>query len=271
MTAFIVVCSTRIALAEELSPRDRAHYAEISEAHIYKNESGKTMLYRLFVPRDYDPKLRYPLLLSFHGAGSRGSDNLKHLRPWVAGWTADEVQKKHPCIILMPQCPAGQQWVNTPWTKGSYSFSKIPISSPMTLAKEIFDKILKEKSIDRSRIYVMGASMGGYATWNFVMRYPDLVAAAVPICGAADPAMAESIKSIPIWAFHGDIDDVVPPAGSKDMISAIKKAGGNKAQLTMYIAVKHTSYVKAWKEPDLIDWVFKQKRMDNKPDPSNGK
>jgi predicted peptidase len=150
--------------------------------------------------------------------------------------------------------------VETPWGKGSYSFSAVPISTPMKLAKEVLDQVLREKSVDKSRIYVMGASMGGYGAWNFVIRYPKLVAAAIPVCGAGDPAMAKAIKKIHIWAFHGDIDDVVPSSGSMEMVAAVTKAGGTKIKLTMYPGVRHESYLKAWRNPDLVEWLFSQSK-----------
>ncbi len=270
MGAFLPISLMSPAGAEEIGQPDRAYYAGNTKAHVFTNESGQTMPYRLFVPRNHDPKKKYPLLLSLHGAGSRGSDNLIHLRPWVSGWIIDAVQKDHPCFILMPQCPSGQQWVDTPWAKGSYSYSTTPIRKPMKLAKEIFDKVVRENSIDRSRIYVMGASMGasmgGYGTWNFIMRYPGLVAAAVPMCGGGDPAMAETIKSIPIWAFHGDKDKVVPLSGSQEMTDAIKKAGGTMAKFTVYPGVGHDCYSRATSDKELVAWVFEQRRTDGKPE-----
>ncbi|MEI6072679.1 MAG: prolyl oligopeptidase family serine peptidase [Verrucomicrobiae bacterium] len=259
-----------MTFAEDINLHDMAFYAQHTEAQSYMNDSRQTMSYRLFKPRDFDPTKKYPLLLSFHGAGERGNDNEGQLTPWVAGWMAEEVQSKHPCIILMPQCPSGQQWVDTPWSKGSYEYSNIPISKPMKLAKEIFDKLLKEKFVDTSRIYVMGASMGGYGTWNFVMRYPELVAAAVPVCGAGDPSMAQTINRIPIWAFHGDNDTTVPPSGSQDMVNAIEKGGGRRIKITIYEGVDHGSYMKSWREKELIEWVFNQKKTDNKSDAGDG-
>jgi len=243
---------------------DRAFYEKNTIAYEYTDKAGQKMPYRLFVPDDYDPKQKYPLLLSLHGAGSRGNDNLRHLRPWVAGWMDEQIQKKHPCIILMPQCPAGEQWVDTPFANGSYSFSEIPISKSMKLAKDIFDKVVKERSVDPNRIYVMGASMGGYGAWNFAIRYPDLIAAAVPICGACDPSMANTLKNVPVWAFHGDQDNIVPPSGSKDMIKAIKKIGGTRARITIYEGVKHGSYQIAWRQEELIDWMFSQRKKNKK-------
>lgn len=249
-----------LGLTGEIKKHSRGYYAEQTEAHVFTDESGQSMSYRLFVPCEYDPEKQYPLLLSFHGAGSRGKANLRQLRAWVAGWIDDAVQAEHPCFILMPQCPSRQRWVETDWKKGRYRLSQVPVSPSMTLVKQIFEKILAERSIDRQRIYVMGASMGGFATWDFVTRYPDLVAGAVPICGGGDPSMAKTLKGIPIWAFHGDRDNVIPPSGSQDMIDAIKRAGGTKSRLTLYRGVRHGSYEKAWQEETLVDWLFGQKK-----------
>jgi len=246
---------------KHIKEHDKTFYEKHSIAYNYTDKDGITMPYRLFLPPGYDTKKKYPLLLSFHGAGSRGNDNTKQLRPWLAGWMDEQVQAQHPCIILMPQCPSKQQWVNVPWKEGSYELKKTPISKPMKIAKEIFDKVIKENAVDKNRIYVMGCSMGGYGTWNFIMRYPELIAAAVPICGASDPSMAKEIKNLPIWAFHGDKDTTVPLSGSTDMIEALTCVKDNKTRLTIYKNVGHNSYEMAWKESELVDWVFNQKKQ----------
>ncbi|MFB9052721.1 alpha/beta hydrolase-fold protein [Formosa undariae] len=245
---------------DKISEHHLSFYENNTTANIYTNKNGQEMLYRLFLPANYDPQKKYPLVLAFHGAGSRGNDNLKQLRPWVAGWMDEEVQKDHPCIILMPQCPVKQQWVNVPWKDGSYPFKAVPISNPMKLSKEIFDKIVKEYAVNENQVYVMGMSMGGYGAWNFMMRYPNLIAGAIPICGAGDPMMAKKIRKIPIWAFHGDKDKTVPLSGSTDMMEALIDFNKNKARLTIYKDVGHNSYELAWKQPELIDWLFNQKR-----------
>lgn len=175
-----------------------------------------------------------------------------------------QVQNEHPCIILMPQCLIKQKWVDVSWEKGSHLLTDVPLSKPMKLANEILDKVVQENSVDKSRIYVMGASMGGYGTWDFVMRYPKLIAAAVPICGVGDPSMAKKIRKIPIWAFHGDKDKVVPLSGSTDMIESLNSLKKSKARLTIYKGVGHNSYELAWKESELIDWIFSQKKHNSK-------
>ncbi|MFB9056121.1 prolyl oligopeptidase family serine peptidase [Mariniflexile ostreae] len=246
--------------ADILKEQPPLFYETNTSAHLYVDKDGMTMPYRLFLPPNYNPEKKYPLLLAFHGAGSRGDDNLKQLRSWIAGWMDEKVQEKTPCIILMPQCPKNQQWVNVPWKKGSYTLTDVPISKPMTLAKALCDKIILEKAVDKNRIYVMGVSMGGYGAWNFLMRYSKMIAAAVPICGGGDPSMAKKIRNIPIWAFHGDKDPTVPLSGSIDMVEALYKQKNNKARLTIYKDVGHNSYEWAWKESDLIDWLFRQKK-----------
>jgi len=243
-----------------IKEHNQSFYEANTTAYVYKDKNGEEMPYRLFLPPNYNPEKKYPLVLYLHGAGSRGNDNLKQLRSWVAGWMDDEVQQKNPCIILMPQCPVKQKWVNVPWKNGSYKMEDIPVSKPMELAKNILDKVVLEKAVDKKRIYVMGCSMGGYGAWNFTMRYHKIIAAAVPICGAGDPTMAKTIRKIPIWAFHGDADPTVPLSGSIDMVEALYAQKKNKTQLTIYKNVGHNSYEYAWKNPQLIDWIFNQKK-----------
>ena len=247
-----------------VTPHDVNYYDKCTKADIFIDSNGTKMPYRLFIPTDYDPNRKYPLLLSLHGAGSKGNDNKKQLAKSTAGWIADDVQQKHPCFILIPQCPNEQKWIDTAWRRGSYNIDNVPINKNLLAVKRLFDTIIEKYSIDRDRLYIMGCSMGGYATWHMIIRYPDVFAAAVPVCGAGDPNKAQKLVSLPIWAFHGDEDDVVPLSGSTDMINAITKAGGKKAKITIYKGVKHESYQMAWKEDELVEWVFEQKKTQQK-------
>ena len=258
LTLALITLSSQL-LAVEPVPRDKDYYAKHSEPFVYKNDEGDTMRYRVFTPADYDPQKKYPLVVALHGSSSRGSDNRGQLRVWVAGWMDPAVQEKHPCIILMPQCPSGDMWVKVSWGNGSQPFPDTP-GTPTVMVRALVDKLLKEKTVDPSRIYVIGASMGGYGTWNFATQYPDLVAAAVPICGGGDPTKADNLVDIPIWAFHGDRDRIVLPSGSTDMVKAVKDAGGKNIRATIYEGVGHNSADKAWRDRDLIDWLFKQKK-----------
>lgn len=244
-----------------LTDYGKDYYAQKTESLIFMDNNGEKLPYRLFLPENYNSEIKYPLLLSFHGAGEKGNDNFKQLEPWVAAWIDGKVQKNNPCIILMPQCPENTQWVDVPFQKGSYSISNVPMTQPMKLAKKIFDKIINEYSVDENRIYVMGVSMGGYATWNFVLNFPDIAAAAIPICGGGDPSLANRINSLPIWAFHGDQDKTVPVSGTIDMVDKLKQVGNNNLRLTIYENVGHEVYDMAWKDLELVNWVFKQTRL----------
>lgn len=236
---------------------DRAFYAERMRASVYSSGDGMDMPYRLFVPTGFDEHARWPLVLYLHGAGERGDDNWLHLRSYAAGWTAPEVQAEYPCFVLLPQCPLDQQWVNTPFESGSCASSEVPMSRPLTIAKALLEEVLATYPVTAERVYIMGASMGGYGTWDFITRFPRTFAAAVPICGAGDPTQAERLTNLPIWAFHGALDDAVPTAGSRDMVHAIRALGGKKICYTEYPNVHHESFQMAWQEPDLLPWLFK--------------
>jgi len=227
------------------------------EAREFKSKSG-TMPYRILKPANYDAKKKYPLVLCLHGAGGRGTDNKSKGTVAFVALSSAKTQSEYPAFLLTPQCPNNKKWVNTPWENGSYSTSKVPISKELKLVVQLLDSVEKEFSIDSSRIYVTGQSMGGYGTWDIILRYPKRFAAAIPVCGAGDPMQAKSITHIPIWAFHGDKDSTVPTKGSREMVEALKEAGG-KIKYTEYKGVGHNSWSRAWKEKDLIPWLFKQK------------
>lgn len=113
--------------------------------------------------------------------------------------------------------------------------------------------------IDPDRLYITGLSMGGFGTWDAIQRKPDLFAAAVPICGGGDVSKASHITKIPIWVFHGAEDNLVNPKWSRDMVEAIKRAGGNP-KYTEYPGVGHHSWVPAYSDPELFEWLFSQKK-----------
>jgi predicted peptidase len=108
-------------------------------------------------------------------------------------------------------------------------------------------------------MYVTGLSMGGFGTWTILAKYPNLFAAAVPICGGGDPATAESIKHIPIWAFHGAKDNVVPLERSRQMVDAIERVGGN-AKLTVYPEAGHNSWSETYDNPEVYQWLLEHRR-----------
>ncbi len=212
---------------------------------------------RLLVPEQYDAGKSYPLVVFFHGAGERGDDNEKQLKHVVGIFTQPSVRDNFPCFVLALQCPEEQLWVKTDWSAQSHTQPSEPSESMAAVLKTIAD-LDRQYSIDRERIYAIGLSMGGYATWDIIARYPNLFAAAVPICGGGDTATATRITDMPLWIFHGDADPLVPVSRSRDMVQAIEEAGGNP-RYTEYKGVGHDSFTPASREPELIPWLFEQR------------
>jgi predicted peptidase len=241
LTLFLILATTSMA---QKAPAQFSKHLHISK--------GDTLPYGMLEPLRKDPAQKYPLVIFLHGAGERGNDNEEHLKHIEILFSVNTLNK-YPCYVIAPQCPKKQVWSNLMLGK---PFSPIP-TRPMQLFIEVYDKILKELPIDPSRIYVTGVSMGGYGTWDLLARFPTRFAGAVPICGGGDEKTAGLIKNIPIWAFHGALDETVPPRHSRKMIAAIQALGGTPGY-TEYPGVKHPSWNQAYKEPMLMAWLFKQ-------------
>jgi predicted peptidase len=252
MIALLALPAT--ALAEEPMVKP----ADVMEKKVFTDADGKTLPYRLLKPDDYDPKKKYPLVVFLHGAGERGADNVKQLIHGVPEFVKPENRKDYPCFLIAPQCPEKARWVEVDWGAASHTMPKEP-SEPMRLLLQLIPALQKEYSIDDKRVYVTGLSMGGFGTWDLIARKPEWFAAAAPVCGGGDEATAEKIAKLPIWAFHGDQDGAVKPSRSRNMIAALEKAGG-KPKYTEYKGVGHDSWVPAYRDPELMKWLFSQKR-----------
>lgn len=213
-------------------------------ARVYRSSRGDTTPYRLFIPPNYAAKRSYPLVLWLHGAGGRGNDNEKQIAGGNSAgatvWTSPANQARHPAFVLAPQCPEGEMWTSR-------------LRDLVDLVKEV----QRTYNIDSRRLYVAGQSLGGYGTWALITAYPDMFAAAVPICGGGDETKAKVIAT-PVWAFHGELDRVVSVERSRTMVTAVRRAGG-RAQLTEYKGADHVIWNRAFAEPKLLPWVFAQK------------
>ena len=129
----------------------------------------------------------------------------------------------------------------------------------MRMALEAIEQLRKEFKVDSRRLYVTGVSMGGYGTWDLLWRQPAMFAAAAPICGGGDPEKASLFAGVPLWAFHGGADKTVPTQKSRDMIEALKKAGGTP-HYTEYPGVGHDSWTQTYKNPEFYEWLFAQQK-----------
>ncbi len=205
--------------------------------------------YLLFLPEGYDAAAdkRWPLIFFLHGAGERGSDIwkvAKHGPPKI-----DTVESNFPFIVVSPQCPDGQIW-----------------SDDLLLA--LLDEVENKYAVDRHRVYLTGLSMGGFGTWSLGLSYPDRFAAIAPICGGGDfitPYLAQDLHktallTLPVWAFHGGKDPVVPTEESERMVNYLKKLGVKEVKLTIYPEAQHDSWTQTYSNPELFAWFLQHSR-----------
>ena len=230
------------------------------EPAVYTDAAGKTLSYQLHKPKDYDAAKKYPLVVFLHGSGERGSDNAQQLKHGGPVFVTKEAQKKYPAFVVFPQCPKESSWAKLSFTdkEKKVQMAEQP-TEPARLVMELIAKMEKENSIDPNRIYLGGLSMGGYGTWDLLARYPNRFAAAVPICGGGDPTKAASFKEVPIRVFHAVDDPAVPVERSREMVKALKDAGGSP-KYSEYDHGGHASWDIAFAEPDFLSWLFEQKR-----------
>ena len=250
ITAFLC-CAAGILSADSLAKKYEM------EQKVYQEESGKKLL---FCSRkmNWDQPGKAAVLLFFHGAGERGNDNEKQLvhgAREIVQWCTENKQK---VLLIFPQCPNGQQWVDTPWGAPEHKLTQE--SEAMKLVFGLLKETLKEQDIDPGRVYVSGISMGGFGTWDAISRCPELFAAAFPVCGGADTAMAERLKDLPILVYHGDSDTVVLTKRSRDIAAAIKAVGGTKIKYVEVPNCGHGSWGPAFADNNNWKWLFEQKR-----------
>jgi predicted peptidase len=228
-------------------------------ADVFTDATGFSLPYRLFVPASCSSENPCGLLVFLHGAGERGNDNRSQLLNDALAFVDGQAQSEAPTIVVYPQCPEGMQWVNNDWKDGSYSLAKTPISKPMAAVLELLAKVRTSLPVDEKRILVSGLSMGGYGTWDIVVRQPKMFAGALALCGGGDPSMAATVRDLPVWAFHGDRDEAVPVIGSRKMIAALRGAGG-QPRYTEVAGHGHDIWTVAYRNPEVVRWLLAQRR-----------
>jgi predicted peptidase len=204
--------------------------------------------YLLFVPQQYSRSREpMPLLLFLHGLGECGNGTNLELVKTHGPPKIVEHRRDFPFVVVSPQCPppGGKEGVPNAWKPGQLI--------------RLVDHVATNLRIDQRRIYVTGLSMGGYGAWRFAATYPGRVAAVVPICGGGEPKwMATPLARVPIWAFHGERDPVVPLARSHEMVRAICQRGG-QVRFTVYPEAKHDSWTKTYDNEQVYDWLLSHK------------
>ena len=264
-TAVTTTAITTTTVATKPDPDMSPVSKTISIASAFKKKTfeasnGIDLPYRIFVPEDYSEEYAYPLVLFLHGAGERGNNNTSQLNNVIPNLFKEKDSPFYHAIVIAPQCPTDMQWVDTPWANGSYLLKRTPISEPMTAVVELLDYIVENYSVNQNRQYVTGLSMGGFGTWDLLMRYPERFAAAIPYCGAADPNQAANLAKIPIWTFHDTKDTTVPCKGTQAVVKRIQEAGGTLITYTETSQYGHDVWTPGSQTEGLFEWLFAQRK-----------
>ena len=179
---------------------------------IFVSSKGDSLPYRMIHPESVKPGEKYPIVLFLHGAGERGNDNEKQLTHGGQMFLNPVNQEKYPAFVLIPQCPTDGYWAYTERPKSLFPADMTAgqeMSSLIRTLKQLLDTYLVMPEVDKKRIYIVGLSMGAMGTYDLVVRYPEIFAAAVPICGSVNPDRLPAAKEVKFRIFHGDADDVV--------------------------------------------------------------
>lgn len=216
--------------------------------HWQVTQSGE-LSYLVYLPKDYSAtnSRRWPLMLFLHGAGERGT-NVQRVA--VHGPLKLVKQgREFPFIIVAPQCPEKELWQNEPLL-------------------QLLDHVTEKFAVDTRRIYLTGISMGGYGAWRLGLQHPEKFAALVPVCGGGNAIdvilgsgdKGDSFQSLPVWAFHGAKDDVVPLDESARVVNLLKKRGVKEVKFTVYPEASHDAWTETYLNPELYKWLAEQSR-----------
>ena len=231
------------------------------EKKSFQVSDGKVLPYQIMYPKDYKPGKKYPLLVVLHGAGERGDDNEAQMKYGKNVFLDSLNRINYPAIVIFPQCPKDSYWssvkINRATVPTTFVFDyTAPINWPLQAVIDLVKSIKHKKS----RTYIMGLSMGGMGTMEVVSRNPKMFAAASPICGGADLTyVSQYAKRVPLWVHHGDVDVVVPVRHSRELVKAVQDQGVD-IRYTEYPGVNHNSWENAFKQPDLLAWIFSHRK-----------
>jgi predicted peptidase len=232
--------------------------ADDFRAAVFTADDGTTLPYRLLAPARLEPGRRYPLVVQFHNSGAIGRDNRAQIERDISAraWALPAIRARHPAFVLVPQFPVRSADYDDPQAPRS-AHAGPPLASALAMVAAI----AREHPIDPDRIYASGFSMGGSTTWLAALERPGLFAAAVPIGAVApDRGLAGKLTALPLLVLHGDQDHENPIQSDRDMVAAIRRAGGRQARLREYAGLAHQP------PGDLIpghwwrDWLFAQRR-----------
>jgi predicted peptidase len=215
----------------------------------FKGADGQTANYTVFVPHGYRPENPVPVIVFLHGAGEAGTDGRTTTQVGLGpGVRARETT--FPFLVVFPQAQD-----RVPATHGSW----LPGQPDADRALAILEAVQREYRTDPSRVYLTGISVGATGVWHLAAGHPDRWAAIVPVCGLGPVTKASAVNDIPCWCFHGVDDGSVSVQHSRNMVEAIRAAGGSP-RFTEYAGVGHDSWDNAYGADELYEWLMQQRR-----------
>lgn len=241
LSAFLL-CASALCLTAPAARSDEKPKTGFVDK-VFKNADGTTSPYVVFVPHGYDGTKEYPTVLFLHGSGETKGGKKMPAEVGI-GTAIKKREKEFPFIVVIPQSEK-RTWQAT--------------SDDGKRALAMLDEVQKAYKTDPKRQYLTGLSMGGFGTWSIAATHPDRFAAIAPVCGGGNVKDAEKIKDLPCWCFHGDADTSVKVERSREMVDALKKAGG-APKYTEYPKVGHNSWDAAYGTDELYKWLLEQKK-----------
>jgi len=202
---------------------------------------GEERRYAIYVPENYDPHRKWPVIVFLHGASRRGDDGVDQTRQGL-GPAIMQHPERFPCIVVMPQCPRGKKWPE--------------VSHHIETA---LAHTTNEFNVDSDRVYLTGLSMGGFGTFYYGSDYAHRYAAMVAIAGGARERVVDPLSTTPVWIFHNQGDTIVPVSRSRAMAQALERVGA-PVQYTEYPVRGHDAWTRTYNDPEVIQWLLSQRR-----------
>ncbi|MFO0917960.1 MAG: alpha/beta hydrolase-fold protein [Planctomycetaceae bacterium] len=230
--------------AESAEPAERGDFVN----RIYQDERGQHR-YAVFVPADYTPDREWPVIVWLHGASARGRDGRSIL---VAGLGPNVHFRRatFPFIVVFPQCENLRSRLLGGWTDQREDADR---------ALKILEAVEQEYRVDPQRRVLAGVSMGAFGVWSIAARTSDMWAAMVPVSGGGPLTIADNLKHIPVWAFHAQDDQVVPPEASQTLVNAINERGG-RAYYSELPSGGHNIGSRVFAQDDIYTWLLDPKQ-----------
>ncbi len=236
------------------------------EGKVYTASDDTVLPYRIYAPTAQAPEEGFSVYIHLHGEDGRGSDNVAQTNSGMELLNKIIEEKGEETIVLVPQCASGAQWVDVPLSQSVYSINQVPETKYAKAVMELLAEIMTTYAVNTDKLYLGGHSMGAYGVWDLLARYPDTFAAAIPVCGGADPDKAQLIKQVAIRAYHSSDDSVVPVWGIRAMVESLEKIDGN-ISYEEFTDNGHEIWSQVYGMSDQLEWLFSQSLSGKQPEP----